>query len=117
MRKLAKSMCAIAFAAVPMLAAATPSYALFGSWYPDDEPPAAGDCAAIVSRIGPDATWYGEFAGRYYDEFRNMRFPYSARGCFESEYACRVWQGNSMTYTGRGGMLWSRCTPGAPNRY
>jgi hypothetical protein len=96
----------IAFA----VASAAPALALtYG-----DGPAPGGDCRAIASRIGADATWYGEFSGRHYDSFREMYFPISARGCFVSQYECRRWQNEAMSFAGQGGMLYARCTQGAP---
>ena len=43
-----------------------------------------------------------------------MYFPISARGCFVSEYECRRWQNEAMSFAGQGGMLYARCTQGAP---
>ena len=77
-------------------------------------PPPGGDCNEIAARIGAGATWYGEFAGNYHDSFREMYFPVSARGCFVSEYECRRWANEAMSFTGQGGMLYMRCRQGAP---
>lgn len=91
--------------------AANPAQAIFFD-YQKPEPPVGGDCPAIAAEIGPNATWYGEFAGNYYDDFTDHRYPYSARGCFKSEYACRRWQNDAVSYTGRGGIIYMRCTRG-----
>ena len=80
----------------------------------ENGPAPGGDCRAIAAAKSAGATWYGEFSGRYYDSFREMYFPISARGCFESEYACRRWQNEAMSFAGQGGMLYARCTQGAP---
>ena len=80
----------------------------------DGGPPPGGDCNEIAARIGADATWYGEFSGNYHDSFREMYFPVSARGCFTSEYECRRWQNEAMSFAGQGGMLYARCRQGAP---
>jgi hypothetical protein len=77
-------------------------------------PPPGGDCAAIAAQRGPSATWYGEFSGNYYDTFRDVSFPIAARGCFISEYDCRRWLHESMSYGGQGGILYARCRLGAP---
>jgi hypothetical protein len=91
--------------------AGTPTFALtYEGW-----PPPGGDCGAIAAQRGAGATWYGEFAGRHYDSFREMYFPISARGCFVSEYECRRWQNEAMSFAGQGGMLYARCTQGAPD--
>ena len=80
----------------------------------ENGPLPGGDCRAIAARLGAGATWYGEFSGRHYDSFREMYFPVSARGCFESEYACRRWTNEAMSFGGQGGILYARCTLGAP---
>ena len=80
-------------------------------YYDRPQPPVSSDCRAIAAAIGADATWYGEFSGRYYDDFRDYWYPYATRGCFESELACRIWQNRALTYTGEGGMYYSFCRP------
>lgn len=92
---------------------AGPAAALF-DYYQEPQPPVAGDCATVAASVGAGATWYGEFAGNRYDEFLERQYPFSVRGCFESEYACKVWQHEALTYTGRGGLVYMRCRPGAP---
>jgi hypothetical protein len=77
-------------------------------------PPPGGDCGAIADARGAAGTWYGEFAGRHYDSFREMYFPISARGCFVSEYECRRWTHEAMSFAGQGGVLYMRCRQGAP---
>ena len=77
-------------------------------------PPPGGDCAAISAELGPARTWHGEFSGSYYDTFRDVSFPIAARGCFTSEYSCRRWLHESMSLGGQGGILYARCTLGAP---
>ncbi len=94
-------------------ATATPAKAFFFD-YQEPQPPVAGDCQSLAARIGPDATWYGEYAGRYYDYQRDIIYPYSGRGCFANEFECRRWQNLSMTYTGRGGTVYTFCRRGAP---
>ena len=96
--------------------AASPASAFFFD-YQKPPPPVAGDCASIASRIGPAATWYGEFAGNYYDDFTDHRSPYSARGCFKSEYDCRVWQNQAISYIGQGGIIYMRCRQGIRDAY
>jgi hypothetical protein len=91
-------------------AAAYPSYGLFG--YQDPQPPVAEDCGAVAAAIGPAATWYGEFAGNRYDNFKDRFFPFSARGCFQTEYQCRIWNQVAITYLDGGQMLTARCTQG-----
>jgi len=100
----------LAFAFATAVLAGAPTFALtYEGW-----PPSGGDCGAIAAQRGAGATWYGEFAGRHYDSFREMYFPISARGCFVSEYECRRWQNEAMSFAGQGGMLYARCTQGAP---
>ena len=91
-------------------AGADPLYGLFR--YEAPRPPVAGDCNAIAASIGPAATWYGEFAGNRYDTLFDNYSPFSARGCFESEFACRVWQNDAITYLGQGTMLYATCRQG-----
>jgi hypothetical protein len=109
MRKLAAIALATMVATVGI--ATNPVFAFFFD-YQKPQPPIGGDCGSIAAQIGPDATWYGEFAGNYYDDFTDHRYPFSARGCFESEYACRVWQNDAVSYTGRGGIVYMRCRQG-----
>jgi hypothetical protein len=85
--------------------------------YVAPQPPVGGDCAAIAAEIGPEATWYGEFAGNRYDDFTDWRYPYSTRGCFVSQYDCRVWQNAGISYLGRGGIVYMRCTEGLRGKY
>ena len=91
-------------------AAADPLYGFFD--YRKPRPPVAGDCAQIAAAVGPEATWYGEFAGRRWDNFTDKYYPFSARGCFESEFACRVWQNQALTYADGGPMYYTRCRRG-----
>jgi hypothetical protein len=114
MRRLAGF--AVTAVAAVFSAAATPASAFFLD-YQKPPPPVGGDCGSIASQIGPEATWYGEFAGNYYDDFTDNRFPYSARGCFASEYACRVWQNEAISYIGRGGIVYMRCRQGIRDGY
>ena len=86
----------------------------FLDYYQEPQAPQAGDCNAIAARIGPDATWYGEFAGNRYDEFNERRYPFSDRGCFPNEFECRAWQNQAVSYAGRGGIVYMRCRPGLP---
>ena len=69
-----------------------------------------------LPRSDRTATWYGEFAGNYYDDFMDQRWPFSARGCFFDEYDCRVWQNEAISYAGRGGIVYMRCTTGPARR-
>jgi len=92
---------ALSFAAALGAAAQGPAFALTY----ENGPPPGGDCEAVAAARGANGTWYGEFAGRHYDSFREMYFPISARGCFVSEYECRRWTNEAMSFAGRGGML------------
>jgi hypothetical protein len=89
-------------------AAADPFYGLFRY---DDPVPLAGDCGRIAAAIGPENTWYGQYSGKYVDGFTDRVLPYAARGCFESEYACRVWQNEAMTYSNGGPTYHTSCRP------
>ena len=91
-------------------AAADPFYGLFE--YEKPLPPVAGDCNAIAAAIGSEATWYGEFAGKRHDDFSERYYPFSARGCFDSQFACRIWQNQAITYLGQGAMVYSTCRRG-----
>jgi hypothetical protein len=93
------------------VAAASPAQAFFFD-YQKPLPPIGGDCDTIAGEIGPEATWYGEFAGNYYDDVTDHRYPYSARGCFRSKFSCRRWQNDAVSYTGRGGIIAMRCRQG-----
>ena len=108
MRKLTTTMVVSIVAALS--AASSPAFAFFD--YQKPPPPVGGDCAAIATEVGPEATWYGEFAGNYFDDFTDRRSPYSARGCFASQYACRLWQNQAISYIGRGGIVYMRCRQG-----
>jgi hypothetical protein len=103
-----------AFAILTMvgIANADPLYGLFD--YQKAEPPVSGDCAAVAAKVGPEATWYGEFAGNRVDDI-NYRSPhaFAARGCFPSEYACRVWQNVAISYLRGGPVFYTRCQRGA----
>lgn len=105
-----------AFAVAALIAAANPAFAFFFD-YQAPQPPVAGDCGAIAAQIGPEATWYGEFAGNRFDDFTERRSPFSARGCFKSEFECRVWQNDGISYLGRGGIVYMRCTRGLRGDY
>ena len=106
-----RSILAVIFA----LSAGSPALAFFN--YQAPQPPVGGDCGAIAAQIGPEATWYGEFAGNRYDEYSEHYFPFSARGCFTSEYECRVWQNDGVSYLGRGGIVYMRCRQGLRRGY
>ncbi len=92
--------------------AAAPFEELFQ--YDRDRKPVSGDCRALSAAVGAEAVWYGEYSGKRYDDFNERLTPYYARGCFETEFACRVWQNQAMTYSERGPTYWTRCVLGAP---
>jgi hypothetical protein len=74
--------------------------------------PVGGDCGAIAAAIGAEATWYGEFSGKRWDIYFDKLYPFAARGCFESELACRIWQHQALTYIGGGPMYYTSCRLG-----
>lgn len=87
-------------------AAADPFYGLFRY---DDPNPIAGDCATIAAAVGPQNTWYGQYSGKYVDPFTDQVLPFGSRGCFDSEFACRRWQNETMTYTNGGPTYHTSC--------
>lgn len=93
--------------------AADPVTGLFYSFfnYEDSPPPVGGDCDAIAAAIGPDQTWYGEFSGRRLGYYHRSQ-PYGARGCFESEIACRIWQQQALSYA-EGTLTYMSCRQGS----
>ena len=70
--------------------------------YKPAPPPVAGSCPAA---------WYGEFSGQRYDSFTEKYTPFSARGCFDNEAACRIWQHRAITHLGQGPIYFTRCRP------
>jgi hypothetical protein len=78
--------------------------------------PVAGDCALLARQLGPDAAWYGEYSGNQFNFPSESYKSYSARGCFESEYACRRWQNETITWTD-GKTSYMFCRQGVPARY
>ena len=95
-------------------AAAGPISSFFGG-YEAPEPPVGGDCGAIATAIGPEATWYGEFIGNYVDDFTDYKSAYSARGCFKSETQCWAFLHTALTYIGRGELVHMFCRQGVRN--
>ncbi len=71
--------------------------------YEPTPPPVAGSCPAA---------WYGQFSGRRFDNFTDAYLPFAARGCFDSELACRVWQQRAITYLARGPIYYTSCRRG-----
>lgn len=83
--------------------------------YQAPSPPVGGNCAAISAEIGAASTWYGEFSGKRLGI--NDRYgAYAARGCFDSEFACRVWQQQAITYA-FGPIGYTSCRSGVSGRY
>jgi hypothetical protein len=111
MRNLTLLICALLCVTDPAVAR-DPVTGLIHSffYYQAPLPPVGGDCAAIAAEVGPASTWFGEFSGKR--ELVNERFTfYSTRGCFESEFACRVWQQQVLTYA-TGAITYTSCRPG-----
>ncbi len=100
---------AAAFLAMNAASAAGPIESFFH--YQEPKPPVAGDCDAIAAAIGRHATWYGEFGGNRIDSFSQSRGPFSARGCFPSQYACEAWRQAAISYLYEGTLLYARCRP------
>ena len=67
-------------------------------------PPVDGACPAA---------WRGVFSGQRFDDFTDKYLPFSARGCFDSEIACRIWQHRAITYLSRGPIYHTSCRPAA----
>lgn len=116
--------CALAPGLAPGLATAGyydhrgPVEGTIGSFfhYRTQPPPVGGDCDRIAAAIGPASTWYGEFAGRR-RELNDRKFrPYSARGCFESEFQCRIWQQQAISYAD-GAIVFTSCRRGVRHGY
>ena len=72
--------------------------------YKPSPPPVAGSCPAA---------WRGEFSGKRFDNFTDKYHPFAARGCFDSEIACRIWQQRAITYLARGPIYYTSCRPAA----
>ena len=87
---------------------------LFGG-YREPAPPVGGDCAAIASAIGPEATWFGSFAGSREIQI-NEYHPFGAQACFESESSCRIWQRRALNYA-YGPVVATSCRLGAPRGF
>ncbi len=90
---------ALLLSAAPAMAANDPVSGFVDSFfhYQAPQPPVGGDCNAIAAAIGPGQTWHGEFSGKRISE-NDTVLPYAARGCFESEIACRIWQQQALSY-------------------
>jgi hypothetical protein len=83
--------------------------------YREPAPPVGGDCAAIASAIGPEATWFGSFAGAREIQVNEYQ-PYGAQACFENELNCRVWQRRALNYAA-GPVVATSCRLGAPRGF
>jgi hypothetical protein len=77
--------------------------------------PLAPDCRAMAARFGPQGLWFGAISGRRFDVFGDRSYPYYAEGCFRTEYACRRWLHENLTFM-QGSLYWMRCQPGVPAR-
>ena len=64
------------------------------------KPIPAGDCQSMVAATGSKGIWYGEYSGRAQDETSEYVYPFSGRGCFTGEYACRRWTHEMLTAAG-----------------
>ena len=111
--RIAVLVFSVALMSAANFAAADPITGLVDSFfhYREPAPPMSGDCASISAAIGPQNTWYGEFSGRYLGRFERYQ-SYSARGCFDSEIACRIWQHQALTYAS-GPVLYMTCRRGS----
>lgn len=74
--------------------------------------PRSRDCGQLNAAIGPAAVWHGEFSGKRYDSFTERYQPYATQGCFESEIACRIWQGQATSVTEGGPIYYTSCRRG-----
>ena len=92
---------ALILAAVGAQAAAQPFQDFFN--YEAPRMPVAGSCDG--------AAWRGEFSGKRWDNFRDHYMPVAARGCFDSEIECRIWQQQAITYLDRGPLYYTSCRP------
>ena len=79
--------------------------------YREAPPPVGGDCAVVAATVGQQNTWRGEFSGRRLG-YNERSLPYAARGCFETEAACRVWQQQAINYA-EGTMTYTSCRRGS----
>ena len=108
------SMRSMILAGLALLAIPDFSYAGGLFQYDREQQPISGNCHALAARLGPEGVWYGFYSGKRYDDFSENYFPYAARGCFESEFACRIWQNQAMTYSERGPTYFTSCRLGDP---
>ena len=108
----AMRVAALALVGLVALAGAASAAGIFG--YDRERQPISGDCQALAAELGPGRVWHGVYSGKRYDDFSENYFPYAVRGCFPSEFACRIWQNQAMTYAERGPTYYTRCRLGAP---
>ena len=78
------------------------------------ERPYSYDCGALAAEIGPNAVWFGRFAGSLRKRLWDATFPYNDQGCFPSEYECRRWQHQNMSFLAGGTTLHTSCRQGLP---
>lgn len=78
--------------------------------------PPAPDCRLLAAQHGAQRLWFGAFSGTHNDTFFDIRRPYYAQGCFLSEYDCRRWLHENLSFLEGGSLNWMRCEPGVPAR-
>lgn len=78
--------------------------------------PPAPDCRLLAAQHGAQRLWFGAFSGMHNDTFFDIRRPYYAQGCFLSEYDCRRWLHENLSFLEGGSLNWMRCEPGVPAR-
>jgi hypothetical protein len=105
------------FAAILTVLGGPAQAALFESFFNHqaDRPPVAGSRPEIAAAAGSEGTWFGRFSGQRFDSFVDSYKPFSARGCFKSELACRIWQQRAITYIDAGRIVGTSCRLGVPN--
>ncbi len=75
------------------------------------KPIPAGDCRSMVAATGGKGIWYGEYSGRAQEETSDRFYPFSGRGCFTSEFACRRWTNDMATRANGWAPGVMRCRP------
>jgi hypothetical protein len=78
--------------------------------------PPAPDCRVLAARYGGQRLWFGAFSGTRFDSYFDIRRPHYAQGCFLSEYECRRWLHENLSFLDGGNLGWMRCQPGVPGR-
>lgn len=76
------------------------------------EEPQSYSCEALAAQIGAGSVWFGRYAGTYNNTLTDRHNPYSRQGCFPSEFECRVWQHQNISYTNGGKTIATSCRPG-----